>query len=232
MKYAAFAAIAVGVAACSGGGSVAPKANLATKADSISYAIGVNMGGSFKAQEIEIDMSAFNAGILDAMSEDSAAVKLTEEQLQAVFMSFQQEMQEKQMAKIAEMSQKNLEEGDAFLKENATKEGVMTTASGLQYKVITEGTGAKPNTNSEVVVHYRGRLLDGSVFDSSYERGEPATFPLGNVIEGWIEGLQLMNAGSKYELYIPSTLAYGEQGNQVIPPNATLIFEVELLEVR
>jgi FKBP-type peptidyl-prolyl cis-trans isomerase len=232
MKYAAFAFLAMGLVACNGGSSIAPKTTISTKADSTSYAIGVNIGSSFKDQELDVDMGAFLSGLSDAMSEDSSAIKLTEEQLQTVFAALQQEMYEKQMAKMEEMSRTNLSDGDNFFKENATKEGVMTTQSGLQYKVITEGSGAKPSAESEVVVHYRGRLLDGTVFDSSFERGEPATFQVGQVIDGWIEGLQLMSAGSKYEFYIPSNLAYGEQGNQVIPPNAALIFEVELIEIR
>lgn len=232
MKYAAFAAAAIGLAACSGGDSISPKTSISTKADSISYAIGVDIGGSFKGQEIDIDLRSFNAGLIDAMSDDSSAVKLSPTQLQAVFMAFQQEMQTKQMAKIDELKTTNLVEGDAFLKENASKEGVVTTPSGLQYKVIEQGSGAKPTANSEVEVHYRGRLLDGTVFDSSYERGQPAVFPVQQVIQGWIEGIPLMNVGSKYEFYIPADLAYGEMGNQVIPPNATLIFEVELLDIK
>jgi FKBP-type peptidyl-prolyl cis-trans isomerase FklB len=232
MKYAAFAFLAMGLVACNGGSSIAPKSTISTKADSTSYAIGVNIGSSFKDQDLEIDMGAFLSGIKDAMSDDSSAVKLTDEQLQTVFASLQQEMYEKQMAKMEEMSRNNLSQAENFLRDNATKEGVMVTQSGLQYKVITEGSGRKPSAESEVVVHYRGRLLDGTVFDSSFERGEPAVFQVGQVIDGWIEGLQLMNAGSRYEFYIPSSLAYGEQGNQVIPPNATLIFEVELIEVR
>jgi FKBP-type peptidyl-prolyl cis-trans isomerase FklB len=232
MKYAAFAFLAMGLVACNGGSSIAPKSTISTKADSTSYAIGVNIGSSFQDQELEIDLAAFLAGIKDAMNDDSTAVKLTEEELQTVFAALQQEMYEKQMAKMEEMSRNNLSAAENFLKDNATKEGVMSTPSGLQYKVITEGSGRKPTAESEVVVHYRGRLLDGTVFDSSFERGEPAVFQVGQVIDGWIEGLQLMSAGSKYEFYIPSNLAYGEPGNQVIPPNATLIFEVELLEVR
>lgn len=232
MKYAAFAFLAMGLVACNGGSSVAPKSSISTKADSTSYAIGVNIGTSFKGQELDIDMGAFLAGLNDAMSDDSSAIKLTEEQLQSVFAALQQEMYEKQMAQMEEMSRNNLSASDSFFSENASKDGVMTTQSGLQYKVITEGSGSRPTAESEVVVHYRGRLLDGTVFDSSYERGEPATFQIGQVIDGWIEGLQLMTPGSKYEFYIPANLAYGEQGNQVIPPNSALIFEVELIEVR
>jgi len=233
MKYAAIAAVAISLAACSGGGSsLSPKANLTTKADSTSYAIGVNIGSSFKAQELDIDMSAFSAGLLDAMNEDTSAVKLTEAELEGVFARLQEEMYEKQMAKMADMQRENLTAGDAFFAENATKEGVITTASGLQYKIITQGTGNKPTAESEVVVHYRGRFLDGTEFDSSFNRGEPAVFQVGIVIDGWIEGLQLMNVGSKYEFYVPSELGYGEQGNQVIPPNSALIFEVELIEIR
>ena len=129
--------------------------------------------------------------------------------------------------------EKNKREGETFLAENSKKEGVVTTPSGLQYRVITEGTGKQPSANSTVTVHYRGKLLDGTEFDSSYKRGEPATFPLSGVIAGWTEALQLMKVGSKYELFVPANLAYGERGSRgAIPPNATLIFEVELLAVK
>jgi FKBP-type peptidyl-prolyl cis-trans isomerase len=181
---------------------------------------------------LDVEMAALLSGLMDAMSDDSSAVKLTDEQMEAVFAKLQQTMQEKQMKKMEEMSRENQTKNEAFFKENASKEGVVTTASGLQYRVVKQGSGRKPTAESQVVVHYRGRLLDGTEFDSSYSRNEPATFQVGQVIQGWIEGLQLMTAGSTYEFYIPSNLAYGEEGNPVIPPNSALIFEVELLEIK
>lgn len=200
--------------------------------DSTSYAIGVNIGTSLKDQNLSVNMDVFLAGVKDAMSNDPRAVRLSDDELQVLFANLQQEMYESTMEEMAEISRENRIESESFLRQNARKPGVTTTSSGLQYKVIREGYGSRPTNNSEVVVHYRGRLLDGTVFDSSHERGEPAIFQVNAVIDGWIEGLKLMRAGSKYEFYIPSHLAYGEQGNQIIPPNAVLIFEVELIEVR
>src|ERR1700730_17703129 len=143
-------------------------------------------------------------------------------------MAFEKDMQQKQ----TEMGQKNAATGDKFLADNKAKEGVKTTASGLQYKVLKEGTGATPKSSDTVTVNYRGTLLDGTEFDSSYKRGQPATFPVAGVIKGWTEALQIMKAGSKYQLFIPASLAYGEQGRPGIPPNSVLIFEVELMDVK
>jgi FKBP-type peptidyl-prolyl cis-trans isomerase len=232
MKYAVIAFLMVAMINCTGGSSVKPISTFKTAEDSIGYAIGVNIGTNFKSQELDIQMAALLAGLMDSMSEDSSAVKFTDEQMEAVFAKLQQSMYEKQMKKMEELSRENQTKNDAFFTENASKEGVVTTESGLQYRVIKEGNGRKPNAESQVVVHYRGRLLDGTEFDSSYQRNEPASFTVGQVIQGWIEGLQLMNVGSKYEFYIPSYLAYGEEGNPVIPPNSALIFEVELLEIK
>jgi len=232
MKYAVIAFLMVAMINCTGGSSVKPISTFKTAEDSIGYAIGVNIGSNFKSQELDVEMAALLSGLMDAMSDDSSAVKLTDEQMEAVFAKLQQTMQEKQMKKMEEMSRENQTKNEAFFKENASKEGVVTTASGLQYRVVKQGSGRKPTAESQVVVHYRGRLLDGTEFDSSYSRNEPATFQVGQVIQGWIEGLQLMTAGSTYEFYIPSNLAYGEEGNPVIPPNSALIFEVELLEIK
>ncbi|HSG59827.1 MAG TPA: FKBP-type peptidyl-prolyl cis-trans isomerase, partial [Pseudomonadales bacterium] len=169
-------------------------------------------------------------GIVDAMSGNEP--KLNEAEMQEVMMRFQQAQMEKMQAKQGEEASKNAEASAAFLAENATKDGVVTTESGLQYKVITEGTGAKPGPTDTVEVHYRGTLIDGTEFDSSYRRGETVSFPVNGVIAGWTEALQLMQEGAKYELYIPSDLAYGPGGTGgPIGPNQALIFEVELVSV-
>lgn len=208
----------------------AAASGLETQMQKVSYAIGQQIGGNFKQQGIDIDMDSLNQGMLDAMTGAESA--LTPEEMQQVMTSFQQEMAAKQQAMQQEAAEKNQKEGTAFLTENAKKEGVMTTDSGLQYKVLEEGSGDKPTAEDTVTVHYRGTLIDGTEFDSSHKRGQPATFPLANVIRGWTEGLQLMSPGAKYMFYIPSDLAYGPRGSgPTIGPNSTLIFEVELISV-
>lgn len=203
---------------------------LKTRKDSVSYAIGLNIGQSFKSQNIEADPAVIAAAMNDVLNE--AELKLTEEQGQKVWLSYQQEL----MAKMQEEQQKkgavNKEAGEKFLAANKKKDGVVTTASGLQYKVVTMGDGPKPTSSDKVKVHYRGTLIDGKQFDSSYDRGEPAVFPVTGVIAGWTEVLQLMPVGSKWEVYIPSELAYGERGpSEEIGNNSTLIFTVELLGI-
>lgn len=214
------------VTACNQGQMGTPKADLSTKLDSVSYALGYQ-NGTFLGREgvQDIDMNNYNAGMQTGLSSEDGA--LTEQQVMAVTNSYLQELAQQR-------SQSNVEKGEAFLAENLTKEGVEETASGLQYKVIEEGDGASPTAESNVKVNYEGKLLNGEVFDSSYERGEPAEFPLNRVIPGWTEGVQLMKEGATYEFYIPSELAYGERGPQGSPigPNSTLIFKVELLEVK
>ncbi|MDT8322655.1 MAG: FKBP-type peptidyl-prolyl cis-trans isomerase [Bacteroidota bacterium] len=203
---------------------------LKTRKDSVSYAIGYNIGTNFKMQSIEVDPAVVAAAMRDIMNEGDT--KLTEEEAQQVWMSYQQEMMAKQQQEREASGAKNKEAGVKWLAENKDKEGVVTTESGLQYKVIEMGEGPKPSQTDKVRVHYRGRLIDGTQFDSSYDRGEPAEFPVGGVIAGWTEALQLMPVGSKWEVYIPSELGYGERGaGDDIGPNATLIFEVELLEI-
>lgn len=171
----------------------------------------------------ELDLEIFNKAIADAFNGKESA--LTDEQIQAVGKAYE----ERKVKEAADKATKNKAEGDKFLAENKTKEGVKTTASGLQYKVITEGTGKSPKATDTVIVHYEGKLINGKVFDSSYERGMPAQFAVNEVIKGWTEGLQLMKEGGKYEFYIPSELAYGEAGNPMIEPNSVLTFTVELL---
>ncbi|MBE0596607.1 MAG: FKBP-type peptidyl-prolyl cis-trans isomerase [Desulfuromonadales bacterium] len=207
------------------------KVELKDLKDKVSYAIGLNIGRDFKQQEIDIDPDLLAQGIRDAVA--GVPPQLTDEQVQETITAFQKEMIATQEKKATEMAEKNLKEGEAFLAETAKQEGVVTLPSGLMYKVIEEGTGPKPSAGDTVTVHYEGRLVDGTVFDSSLQRGEPATFPVSGVIPGWTEALQQMNQGAKYELYIPAKLAYGERGaGPVIGPNATLIFNVELLEIQ
>ncbi len=189
-----------------------------------SYAIGYDIGQSIKEAKSMIDMAVLAQGIKDAMAESKSILTPEEamEVKQAAFTAMQENL-----------SKENTEKEKSFLIENGKKEGVVTTASGLQYQIIKEGTGPKPSRESEVTVHYAGTLLDGREFDSSYKRGTPASFPVGGVIPGWVEGLQLMSVGSKYKFFIPAALAYGERGaGQHIPPHSTLIFEVELLGIK
>jgi FKBP-type peptidyl-prolyl cis-trans isomerase FklB len=197
---------------------------LSTQMDSLSYSLGVSVANNLKSSGFEtIESSAISAAFNDVFSEND--VKISEEDANALIQDYFMELSQKK-------SQEATNKGQAFLDENATKEGVVTTASGLQYQVLTEGQGAKPVASDEVTVHYHGTLIDGTVFDSSVDRGQPATFPVGGVIQGWVEALQLMNVGSKYKLFIPSNLAYGERGaGGSIGPNETLIFEVELLSI-
>lgn len=196
-----------------------------------SYAAGLNIGQNLKAQGVEIDAEAMANGIRDGLS--GTDPKMTPEEMQAVLAAFQRDLTAKRQEAMKAESSKSLKEGQAFLAENAKKEGVKVLPSGLQYRVLKQGTGPKPTTKSVVKTHYRGTLIDGREFDSSYKRGEPAEFPVNGVITGWTEALQLMPVGSKYQLYIPSGLAYGEQAppGSIIPANGTLVFEVELLEI-
>jgi FKBP-type peptidyl-prolyl cis-trans isomerase FklB len=194
--------------------------------DKASYSIGLNFGMNFKRQNVDLNSDAFAAGFKDGMSGRNPL--MSEQEVRETMAAFEKDMQQKQ----GEMAQKNGAEAEKFLAANKTKEGVKTTSSGLQYKALKEGNGAQPKSSDTVTVNYRGTLIDGTEFDSSYKRGQPATFPVGGVIKGWTEALQLMKVGSKYQLFIPASLAYGEQGRPGIPPNATLIFEVELMDVK
>ena len=201
-----------------------------------SYVIGTDIGGRFGAQELDIDVAALSAGITDAMAGNDP--QLSEEDAKEALAAFVEQQQaavaERQQAAQAEnaiLAEQNMAIGTAFLEANKVKEGVVTTDSGLQYKIIEAGDGAKPTADDIVQVHYRGTLIDGTEFDSSYARGEPAEFQVGGVIKGWTEALQLMSEGAKWELYIPADLAYGERGaGQDIGPNSVLVFEVELLK--
>lgn len=210
--------------------SCGPKTNVSLKSDvdSVSYAIGVSTGLGYKENlktlpGAEANVDALIAGFVQAIKGDSTKMNMEEARGY---------MQKYFVEASAKEANKTKEEGEKFLADNKTKSGVITTESGLQYQVITEGTGAKPTAEDHVKVHYTGTLLDGTKFDSSIDRGEPAEFPVSQVIKGWTEGLQLMPVGSKYIFWIPSDLAYGDRGaGQMIKPNSTLKFEVELLEI-
>ena len=196
----------------------------------ISYTIGLNIGKDFTAQEMDIDPDVLLLGLKDAL--EGREPKLSEEEMIAEVQAFQQEMQTRQMEKINALAEENLKESEAFLAENAKQEGVVVLDSGLQYKILEEGEGPSPQEDSTVTVHYRGTLIDGTEFDSSYSRNQPATFPVAGVIPGWTEALPLMKVGSKWQLFIPPALAYGERGaGGEIGPNAALIFDVELIAI-
>jgi len=198
--------------------------NLNTEMEKVSYSLGVNVAKSVKNQGLEsIDSEAIAQAFTDVF--EGNELKISEQESNVILQEY--------FGKLAQKAQsQNVEAGQNFLAENAKRDGVVTTATGLQYEVLTEGSGDSPKETDQVTVHYHGTLIDGTVFDSSVERGQPATFPVNGVIPGWVEALQLMNPGAKYKLFIPSNLAYGERGaGGAIGPNATLIFEVELISI-
>jgi len=216
-----------------------PAPALKDQKDKVSYSIGMDIGRNIKRQNLELNVDALAAGIRDAIGGGTTA--LTDDEAREVMNAYRTEMQAKQQSMAKEQGDKNKKEGETFLAENQKKEGVKThtvklpsgTNAVLQYKVVTAGTGPKPSTNDTVITHYRGTLIDGTEFDSSYKRGEPATFPVTGVIKGWTEALLLMPVGSKWQLFIPSELAYGERGaGRQIGPNATLIFDIELVGIQ
>jgi FKBP-type peptidyl-prolyl cis-trans isomerase len=202
---------------------------LTTEKDKQSYAIGLNVGKSLHRDDIDIDPKIVLQGLQDAMA--GGAVLLTDDQIKTVMTDLQSQVRQKQEEKRLALAESNKKDGAAFLAANATKPGVVTLPSGLQYKILTPGTGPKPTAADSVICNYRGTLLDNTEFDSSYKRGQPATFPVTGVIKGWTEALQLMPVGSKWQLFIPADLAYGERGREPIQPNATLVFELELTSI-
>ena len=199
--------------------------------EKLSYVIGVDIGKALEKQGVQIDPEIVAKGLKDGFS--GGKLLMNDQEIQETMTAFQKEMRVKQEAALKQAGEKNKKEGEAFLTENKTKEGVKTLPSGLQYKVIKAGSGKKPKATDTVVTHYKGTLLDGTEFDSSYRRNQPATFKVNGVIRGWTEALQLMEEGAKWILYVPSALAYGERGaGGQIGPNATLIFEVELVSIQ
>ncbi len=203
---------------------------LKDKKDKISYSIGVDVGKSIMKQKIELNPEPFLAGFKDGQADKPTL--MTEDEIRQTLMALQTEMLEKQKTEMKEQASKNLSAGQKFLDDNKKKKDVVTLPSGLQYRIIKEGKGDSPKATDVVTTHYRGKLIDGTEFDNSYNRGEPVKFAVNGVIPGWTEALQLMKPGAKWELFIPSKLAYGENGvGQIIGPNSTLVFEVELLTV-
>jgi FKBP-type peptidyl-prolyl cis-trans isomerase FklB len=205
------------------------EAELKTQKDKVSYAIGMDIGNSLKKNSVEVDPDVLLKGMRASLSGGKAL--MTEQEGRETLMAYQKEMQAKQQEKMKAEGEKNKKAGDAYLAENKKKKGVKTLPSGLQYTVLSKGTGTTPKETDTVTVHYRGTLIDGTEFDSSLKRNEPATFPVKGVIKGWTEALLLMKEGAKWQLVIPANLAYGESGRPGIPPNSTLIFDVELIKV-
>lgn len=206
------------------------QAELATDTQKLSYALGLDIGSYFKTLGQDLDLEIISRGMLDSYKGNKPL--LTQEETAQIQQQFAQKQQEKQIKDTLEMITKNNKAAEEFLKENGAKEGVITTESGLQYKVLTPAEGPKPKAEDTVKVHYKGTLLDGTEFDSSYTRNEPAVFPLNQVIPGWTEAVQLMNVGSKIQLFLPPNMAYGDRGAPpVIEPGSMLIFEVELLGI-
>ena len=217
------------ITACSQGQK--GKVSLANEIDSVSYAIGVDIGSNFQRNKLEdVNVDALSMGMRDAL--DSNA-QMSEDLVNKVVQGYMMKLQEAKMAEERAKGEENRLKGEQFLAENAKRKEVVTTSSGLQYEVIKMGTGPKPTSADQVKVHYTGTLIDGTKFDSSVDRGEPVVFPVTGVIRGWVEGLQMMPVGSKWKLFIPGDLGYGSQGapGGKIPANSTLIFEVELLEI-
>jgi len=230
MKKTTLVLLIVFLLAMIGCNKPAEEKKIETEDQKASYAVGYNMGIGLRDISESIDMEIVLKGMLDAVND--VETTMTNEEMQKMLQEFWQEERKKQMEKRKVQAETNKVEGEAFLKKNSQKEGVKTTESGLQYIVLKEGDGPKPKVTERVKVHYKGTLLDGTEFDSSYSRNEPAVFPLQRVIKGWTEGLQLMKVGAKYKFFVPSELAYGVNGARgAIGPNATLIFEVELLGI-
>jgi len=230
MKQLVAAALCAALA-LSGTAFAADAPELKGDKEKISYSIGMDIGTNLKKQAIELDPDVMAKGIKDSYT--GGKTLLTEEESRQVIQNFQKQVMAKQAETMKQAAEKNKAEGEKFLAGNAKKEGVKTLPSGLQYKELKAGTGKTPKATDTVTTHYKGTLIDGTEFDSSYKRGEPATFPVSGVIPGWTEALQLMKEGAKWQLFLPPALAYGERGaGREIGPNATLVFDVELISVK
>ncbi|MBN2571076.1 MAG: FKBP-type peptidyl-prolyl cis-trans isomerase [Ignavibacteriales bacterium] len=239
-NYFIFVFVFLGITACQDSKNEydeITKDSLVTFDDKVSYGIGFDIGSNLKSQQIVVKINSFFRGIKDAYT--AAEPLMTQEEMIKALMEFQQKIRDQQSEQIIQgndslknLAEQNLKEGEEFLKKNGTQEGVVTLPSGMQYKILKQGTGETPAFTDKVVTHYRGYFIDGTEFDNSYQRGEPTTFEVMGVIPGWTEALQLMKVGDKWQLFIPANLAYGLQGaGSVIGPNELLIFEMELLEV-
>lgn len=225
------AVVVIGILLIGSGGYGQEQRELKDRKEKLSYVIGVDIGKALQKQGVAVDSDLVAKGIKDGAS--GGKLLLTDQEIQETMMAFQKEMLAKQEEANKQAGEKNKKEGQTFLEANKTKEGVTTLPSGLQYKVVKAGTGKKPKATDTVVTHYKGTLLDGTEFDSSYKRNQPATFKVNGVIRGWTEALQLMEEGAKWILYVPAALAYGDRGTgQKIGPHATLIFEVELISIQ
>ncbi|UJF22854.1 FKBP-type peptidyl-prolyl cis-trans isomerase [Shewanella sp. OMA3-2] len=234
-KLSLVALAVVGLTACNQEEAVAKKVELTTEAQKEAYSVGASIGkymsGHIKEQEelgFAVDRTLIIQGFSDGLVDTT---DLTEEEMQTVLQGLDQKLNDKRLEQAETLAAKAIEEGQKFLSDNKAKAGVVTTESGLQYEVLTAGEGDKPAAEDTVEVHYRGTLTDGTEFDSSYTRGEPAKFPLNRVIPGWTEGVQLMSVGAKYKFVIPAELAYGDRDTGTIPANSTLVFEVELISI-
>lgn len=205
------------------------KAELKDQKDKESYSLGYQFGQNMKQQAVDLNLEVYTAGIQDALGEKPA--RMTPEEMRATVAAFSQRLKSAHEKAMQEQAVKNLAESKAFFEENKKKEGIKALPSGLQYKALKEGSGKSPKATDTVTVQYRGTLMNGTEFDSSYSRGKPETFPANRVIRGWAEALQLMKEGSKWQLFIPPELGYGERGQGRIPPNSALVFEVELLSI-
>ena len=232
MKMKLVAAAAMGLAMSTAmAATSAPTTTLTTDADKLSYSIGTDLGKNFKKQGIEVNPEIMAKGLQDGMS--GGKLLLTEEQMKDVLNKFQKDLMAKRTADFNKKAEENKAKGDSFLKDNKAKDGIVSLPSGLQYKVVTAGTGQKPSKEDTVTVEYTGRLINGEVFDSTEKSGKPATFKLSQVIPGWTEALQLMPAGSTWEVFVPADLAYGPRSvGGPIGPNETLIFNIKLLSVK
>ena len=228
MKYILATVLSIGLlfSVCSAGEKLELKDQKAKE----SYSLGYQFGQSLKAQGVDINLQVYNSGIQDGLGGKNPG--MTSEEIRATMTSLQQRLMAAQQKGLKEQAAKNLSQSKTFLAENGKKEGIKTLPSGLEYKVVTEGSGKMPKETDTVIVHYKGTLIDGTEFDSSYRRNQPAAFQVKGVIKGWTEALQLMKEGSKWQLFIPPDLGYGERGTGPVPPNSALIFEVELLSIQ
>ena len=228
----AIAALAVGLVAYGQMGSSGAASRIDLNTRDLSYALGFNIGQRFSQNDVEIDPGQLAAGLKASLSEKKDP-RLSEQEIQQIMAAFQKQLAQQRRAKQQAQAKENIDAGQQFLKQNKQNPGVKETSSGLQYKVLEEGTGQAPGPNERVRVHYKGQLLNGTTFDSSYKRGEPATFQVSQVIKGWGEALQMMKPGSRWKLWIPANLAYGKRSvGSEIKPGSTLVFEVELLGVK